>query len=169
MLPTLIQQYRRWFDYEQDSHRKVLASLATVPEANRDSQPYLKALELVAHLIAARRIWLHRIDPAHERPTAIFPIGVALEGLTAGLEAMERDWSTYLDRLTDAELDRTLNYQTTEGDWYRQSIVDILTQLYGHSHYHRGQIASLVRVAGGEPAKTDFVYWVREPAKPPSA
>ena len=31
MLPTLVEQYRRWFEYEKDSHRKVLASLETGP------------------------------------------------------------------------------------------------------------------------------------------
>jgi len=32
MIPTLIEQYRRWFEYEKDSHRKVLASLESERE-----------------------------------------------------------------------------------------------------------------------------------------
>jgi uncharacterized damage-inducible protein DinB len=49
-------------------------------------------------------------------------------------------------------------------------VEDILAQLFGHSSYHRGQIAMLVRAAGGEPAVTDLIYWCREgvPAVPPS-
>ena len=31
-----------------------------------------------------------------------------------------------------------------------------------HSWYHRGQIATLVRALGAEPAVTDFVFWSRE-------
>ncbi len=46
-------------------------------------------------------------------------------------------------------------------------VADVLTQLHGHSLYHRGQIASLVRAAGGEPAKTDFIFWSRESVPPP--
>jgi uncharacterized damage-inducible protein DinB len=46
----------------------------------------------------------------------------------------------------------------------RNSIEDILTQLFGHSCYHRGQIAQLLRSIGAEPAVTDFVFWTREPA-----
>ena len=42
------------------------------------------------------------------------------------------------------------------------TLLAILTQLYGHSLYHRGQIAMLVKQAGGQPAMTDFVYWCRE-------
>ena len=45
-------------------------------------------------------------------------------------------------------------------------IEDILAQLFGHSWYHRGQIALLVRAAGGEPAVTDLIYWSREAVAP---
>jgi uncharacterized damage-inducible protein DinB len=169
MNTTLVDQFRRWFEYEKDSHRKVLESLETVPEDGRASEPYRKALNLVAHLVAARRIWLHRLDPKFERPAAIFPTGAARAGLLADFEAMERDWAGYFGPLTDADLERVFTYPTTEGDWYRTGLADILTQLYGHSHYHRGQIGSLVRAAGGEPARTDFISWVREPAEPPAS
>jgi uncharacterized damage-inducible protein DinB len=169
MVTTLVDQYRRWFEYEKDSHRKVLESLETVPEDGRSSEPYQKALNLTAHLVAARRIWLHRLEPAVERPAAIFPTGVAREGLRADFEAIERAWSDYLGALTDADLARVFTYRTTEGDWYSTALADVLTQLYGHSHYHRGQIASLVRAAGGRPAMTDFIFWVREQAEPPAS
>ena len=33
-----------------------------------------------------------------------------------------------------------------------------------HSAYHRGQVAAAVREAGGKPAATDLVVWVRQPA-----
>jgi uncharacterized damage-inducible protein DinB len=167
MPPTLVDQYRRWFDYEKDSHRKVLESLETVPEEGRASEQYQKALNLMGHLLAARRTWLHRLEPSHERPAAIFPTGVKRDGLLADFEAMERDWADYLGWLTDPDLDRVFTYRTTEGVEYRSILADVLTQLYGHSHYHRGQIASLVRAAGGQPAITDFIFWTRTEAEAP--
>ncbi len=169
MTSTLADQYRRWFEYEKESHRKVLESLGTVPEDARASEPYLKALNLTGHLVAARRMWLHRLEPTFEKPAAIFPTGVPLEALPAEFAAIARDWTDYLGSLTDADLQRDFTYRTTEGTWYRTALGDILTQLYGHSHYHRGQIATLVRAAGGQPAMTDFIFWVREPAEPPIA
>ncbi len=53
MLPTLVEQYRRWFEYEKDSHRKVLDSLETVPAENRGSEPFQKAMRLMGHIVAA--------------------------------------------------------------------------------------------------------------------
>jgi uncharacterized damage-inducible protein DinB len=54
-------------------------------------------------------------------------------------------------------------YQSYEGPRFRSTIEDILTRLFGHSWYHRGQIAMLLRSIGAEPAVTDFVFWAREP------
>jgi uncharacterized damage-inducible protein DinB len=168
MPPTLVDQYRRWFEYEKDAHRKAIASLEGVPEEGRTSESYRKALSLMGHLLAARRMWLHRLEPSHERPAAIFPTDVRLEDLPAAFEAMERDWDGYLGTLTDPDLDRVLNYRMLDGVEYRSVLADILTQLFGHSNYHRGQIASLVRIAGGQPAITDFIFWTRqEVGKPP--
>jgi uncharacterized damage-inducible protein DinB len=167
MTPTLLDQYRRWFEYEKDSHRKVLESLDAVPEADRSSEPYQKALSIMGHVIAARQMWLHRMDPAFERPAELFPTSLTRDDLAARLATMERGWTDRFARLTEPELQRSFTYRATEGDWYRSTIYDVLTQLYGHSLYHRGQIASLVRAAGGQPAQTDFIFWVREPVEPP--
>ncbi len=61
------------------------------------------------------------------------------------------------------ELARVFEYQSYEGPRFRNTIEEILTQLFGHSWYHRGQIAQLIRSVGAEPAVTDFVFWAREP------
>ena len=89
--------------------------------------------------------------------------------VVAELEVIERNWSDYFGRLDEPELERTFDYLTSEGTRFRSVVADILTQLYGHSFYHRGQIASLVRAAGGEPAKTDFIFWTRESIAPPAS
>jgi uncharacterized damage-inducible protein DinB len=167
MTPTFVERYRRWFECEKDMHRKVLESLETVPEEGRSSEPYRKAVNLMGHIAAARRTWLHRIDPTIDRPAAIFPTDVTLEGVRPELEAVERAWTDYLGRLTDEEATRSISYRTSEGAWYRSAVADVLMQTYGHSLYHRGQIATLVRAAGGQPAMTDFIFWTREAAEPP--
>ncbi len=170
MLPTLVQQYPRWFEYEKDTHRQVLASLETVPEDGRSSEPFQKAVNIMGHIIAARRMWLYRFEPSSfERPAELFPTAATRDGLVAELATMERDWSDYFGRLDEPELARAFDYVTSEGMKFRSVVVDVLTQLYGHSLYHRGQIASLVRAAGGEPARTDFIFWTRESIASPNA
>jgi uncharacterized damage-inducible protein DinB len=78
---------------------------------------------------------------------------------------MHREWDDYLAGLDDTELARVFEYRALEGDRFRNRVEDILTQLFGHSWYHRGQVAALIRELGGEPAATDYVFWVREPVE----
>jgi uncharacterized damage-inducible protein DinB len=162
MTHSLTDNYRRWFDYEKDSHAKVLSSLATVPAEARSSESFQKAVDLLAHIAAARRMWLFRFGVAGDNAD-LFPRKVAWQDLPELIGKMEAAWSDYLSSLDDAELGRVFEYTSYEGARFRGRVEDILTQLFGHSLYHRGQIASLVRAMGGEPAVTDFVFWSREP------
>ena len=161
MNDSLIARYRRWFDYEKDSHRKVLDSLNAVSKEQRESEEFRKAVYLMGHIVAARRMWLFRFGVIKEN-AELFPGEIRLNELPAQIEEMEMLWSQYLSQLNDAELRRVFEYQSYEGNRFRNTIEEILTQLFGHSWYHRGQIAQLVRSIGAEPAVTDFVFWARE-------
>ena len=163
MANDLVSRYRRWFDYERDAHAKVVRSLESVPPARRDCPEYRRAVTLLAHVAAARQLWLCRLGEHHKMPASFFPEDVDLSSLVAELRVIEERWIDYLGKLTDRDLDRTFEYQSLDAGRFRNTIADILTQLFGHSWYHRGQIAILVRAAGGEPAVTDLVYWCREP------
>jgi uncharacterized damage-inducible protein DinB len=162
MPSSFVAQYRRWFDYEKYAHAKVLASLESVPNEHRTVPEYQKALTILAHIAAARQLWLYRLGLLKEGVTDFFPTGLTLADVASRLNQAQVAWSQYLDRLQDADLDRAFTYEALDGGRFRSRIEDILAQLFGHSWYHRGQIASLVKQAGGEPAITDFVYWTRE-------
>jgi uncharacterized damage-inducible protein DinB len=155
-------RYRRWFDYEKDAHAKVLASFDAMPEDQRATPEYQKAVSLFAHMMLARRLWLYRFGILAEGPREFFPQNVGLDTVKEMAEEMHAAWSAYFERLDEAELARVFEYRSLEGPRFRNRIEDILTQLFGHSWYHRGQIALLLRQAGGEPAVTDFVFWSRE-------
>ncbi len=76
---------------------------------------------------------------------------------------MQAAWSAYLAKLDDAALARAITYQSMDSGRFENTVEEVLTQLFGHSWYHRGQIASAVRALGEEPAVTDFIYWARRP------
>ena len=157
-----IDRYRRWFEYEQDSHAKTLDSLNAVPASLRQSAEFRKAVYLMGHIVAARRMWLFRFGVVKEN-AELFPEETRIEDLTTQLSEMEKSWSQYLSQIDDTDLARVFEYQSYEGLRFRNTIEDILTQLFGHSWYHRGQIAMLLCSIRAEPAVTDFVFWAREP------
>jgi uncharacterized damage-inducible protein DinB len=166
-MTMLADRYRRWFAYEKDAHEKTLRSLETVPAERRAEPGYQKAMTLLGHLVAARRLWLHRLGVRPSGPRALsefFP-AITLDELAEQLADMHAEWDDYLSSLDESEIGRVFEYRALEGDRFRNRVEDILTQLFGHSWYHRGQIAALVRESGGKPAATDFVFWVREPVE----
>ena len=164
MSKNLSDRYRRWFDYEKDSHARTIASLQAVPSELRDGDAFRKAVYLMGHIIAARQMWLFRLGITAGN-AELFPKEVTLVQVTEQISEMETLWSEYLLRIDDAELERVVEYQSYEGPRFRNSVEEIFTQLFGHSWYHRGQIAQLIRSIGAEPAVTDFVFWAREPVE----
>src|SRR4051794_16318454 len=162
MATVHLAEYLRWFEYEKQSHAKVIDSLLAVPDSKRSSPEFQKAVDLMAHVIAARRMWLYRFGVLPDSPS-LFATDATLEEVSASLTAMESAWESYLARIDDAELARPFEYRSLDGKQFRNAVHDVLTQLFGHSLYHRGQIAALVRSLGCEPAVTDFIYWTREP------
>jgi uncharacterized damage-inducible protein DinB len=162
MSAKMADRYRRWFEYEKDAHQKVLQSIHATADAERAAPSFQKAVDLFAHVLAARRLWLFRFGAAEEPPPELFPQGVSTEAIAALAQEMHEAWSAYFDRLDEAEAARVFEYNSLDGPRYLNSVEDILTQLFGHSWYHRGQIALLLRSVGAEPAPTDFVFWCRE-------
>lgn len=156
-------RYRRWYDYEHDAHAKVVQSLESVPVPGRSSADYRRALAIFAHTIAARRMWLGRLGVLAPLTGPLFPAEVDLAQVLELSGEVELAWSGWLARLDDTSLESWFEYQSLDAGRFRSRIDDVLAQLFGHSWYHRGQIAMLVRAAGGEPAITDLIYWCREP------
>lgn len=163
MSRILIDQSIRWLEYEQDAHTKTLASLAAIPAAKQAEPEFKKAIRIMAHLAVARHKWMVRFGRALELHTTFFPDNWTLETLAAELAASHQLWEGYLASLEDdVELGEYFEYVSSDAGPCRSQIGDVVTQLFCHSGYHRGQIAMLVKILGGEPAETDFIYWSRE-------
>jgi uncharacterized damage-inducible protein DinB len=169
MSVTPAARFRRLFEYERASHAKVLAALRAVPEDRRSTLAFQKAVDLLAHVVAARRMWLARFGVAAAPAGGLEPTGTTLADLGPRLDDMHERWTSYLAGLSDEGVARVFEYRSLDAGWFRNTIDDVLTQLYGHSLYHRAQIATLLRALGCEPPITDYIYWAREPIAEPTA
>jgi uncharacterized damage-inducible protein DinB len=86
---------------------------------------------------------------------------LTLEECASAIEDLRRRWADLLDNLTPEKLVGDLTYLSLKGIEYRTPIQDVLMHLVLHSAYHRGQVAAAVREAGGNPAATDYVVYLR--------
>jgi uncharacterized damage-inducible protein DinB len=137
--------------------------LEGVPAEGRASASFQKALNTFAHIVGARLVWLHRFGAAPAL-APLFDENVDLSSLRPSHERMCRMWRAWLRDATDEGIAGRFSYRSYDGDRFTSTYEEILTQLFGHSWYHRGQIASLVKQCGGTPAITDYVFFTRVPA-----
>lgn len=161
-----VAQFRGWLAYEDDAHAKTLASLRGVPADRRAAPEYVRACGLMAHTVLVRRIWLDRMNGGGPYTGVPFPDGTDLDRIAADWQAIYADWNAFLADLTDEGLGRAFDYSGLFGGRFRSRVGDVLPHLFTHSAYHRGQIALLVKQAGGTPALTDFIYHNRETLEP---
>jgi uncharacterized damage-inducible protein DinB len=168
-MKSLADRFRKWYEYERDCNAKSLEMLASVPAERRTVPEFQKAVDRMAHLVAARRRWLYRLGCLPEAPGP-FPSGTDLAELPTLVADTEAAWVAYLSRLDDGELARMLEWEANDGRRYRWDVEGVLTQVFGHAWYHRGQIAQLVAKLGGKAVDTDYIFWAKlapvEPAAP---
>lgn len=118
-------------------------------------------LRLLAHVLAAERVWLLRLRREDAAGEAIWPT-LSLPELERLAERNVDELQRFVAPLDQEALNAVCTYQNSQGTEFHTSIGDILTHLFMHGAYHRGQIAAAIRSAGGQPVNTDFITWVRE-------
>lgn len=157
---SFAERFRHWYEYEKDCNAKALQMLQSVPAAARASATFKEAVGKMAHLVAARHMWLFRLGVVADCPESWWP-HTTLEQLPAVIEQVQERWTAYLARLTDADIAAEFTCAGSDGRRYRWRLLDLLTQVFGHAWYHRGQIAMLVKDLGGKPVDTDYIFWDR--------
>lgn len=155
----LVDRYRLWYEYERDCNAKIVGMLRSVPRDQVDTKAYRRAVELFDHLLTARIIWLNRLGGCTNKPGEWFPKGATLDELVEKQEETEELWTRYLSQLTDEGLAQTFRYSVQDGRTFEWKLEHLLTQVFGHAWYHRGQIALLIDQIGGVTPDTDFIFW----------
>lgn len=156
--PSYISRFRLWYEYERNSNAKIVQMLESVPADARTSPQFSRAVGKAAHLAAARHMWLHRLGLCADKPDGWFP-AATLEQLPALFADIEQRWVAYLAKLDERDVLADVTWIGFDGKRRRYPLLDLLTQIFGHGWYHRGQIATLVKDLGGQPVDADFIFW----------
>ena len=155
----MIERYREWYEHEKDCDAKMIAMIESVPHDKRADERFARAVQLAHHLAACRENWLDRMANGSKDQTDWWPKGQSHEALSARFAKLEAQWTEYLATITDDDLERDFEFPDGDGVWYRWSIEGQIVQLVGHAFYHRGQIAMLDEMLGGETDDTDYLFW----------
>jgi uncharacterized damage-inducible protein DinB len=148
-----LRYFARLFEHDSWANAETLRSL----EAARAPA---RAVRWLAHIVGAEHLWLARLR--QEAPTVSVWPDIDLDGCAVRLEELAGLWPGYLAELEEEDLDDGRAYRNTRGEFWTNTVGEILTHTAMHSAYHRGQIASAVREAGAIPAYTDFIHALRQ-------
>src|SRR5579862_5454203 len=147
-------------------HHKAYANASLLSAIRRnDRAAHDEALRtLLHHIILANRFWLlsclgqpFAIEEESRIPGSLDV--VARKYLTT--HSQEWEW---ISHATDADVARSLEGPLIPGS--RCSVAQAVMQVCMHSHGHRAQCATRLRLLGGTPPATDFIVWLKERADP---
>jgi uncharacterized damage-inducible protein DinB len=149
-----VAHFRRLFAYDDWANRETLGLL----QARAD--PPQRSLELLAHIVSAKRLWLDRILGTRQT-MPVWPDFRSDQYAQQVQESASR-WADYLSQKTEPELEEKISYQNTIGESFSSRIDDIMMHVSAHGAYHRGQVAADMRAHGLTPAYTDFIHSIRQ-------
>lgn len=138
------------------ANARMLATISGHADAATDRE----ILELLHHILISNRFWLlnivgQRFDLEREQARP-----AALDALSDGYVATQRDEEAWIAQASPVDLERILVSEFIPGG--RFTVAQALVQVCMHSQGHRSQLAKMLRRHGATPPMTDFILWLRE-------
>lgn len=154
-----LYQYNRW------ANQQAFDAVAALPPEQyvrdlKNSFPSVR--DTLTHVVAAEWIWLERcrgVSPKALPGPERFP---DLPSLRMVWQKLDGEREVFLGVLAPELLAVPLRYVNTRGETYAYPLWQVLAHVVNHSTYHRGQITTMLRQLGAEPAATDLLLYYDE-------
>lgn len=142
-------------NYDRFANLQILDSMMAT------NQP-LKAVQLMAHLLAAQQIWLKRCKRLPAPGGPLWPDWPATE-FEAMIESNHSEWISFLEQISEDDFGKTVIYKNLKGDDFENSLADIIAHLINHGTHHRAQIGQQLKFVGLDKLPvTDYIFYLRE-------
>src|SRR5258706_15847399 len=155
---------RNFFAFVRWANRTILESVAAALTPEEYGRPiggsFGSVQGTLVHLSGADWVWLERF---HARSPRAMPAGyelLDLEALAQKWREVETGQDAYIAGLTQARMAEPLSYVSFAGDSFTRELGDALLHLANHGTYHRGQVATLMRMLGHTATPTDYLRFI---------
>jgi uncharacterized damage-inducible protein DinB len=166
------EDIRQLYDYNAWANRRAMeAAAALTPEQFTKplGSSFSSVRDTLAHIYGAEWLWLERFQGRS-------PASLPDVNQFANLASLRERWLEqearllgFVRGLTQAELDRVMEYKTLKFGVYQNPLWQSMQHLVNHGTYHRGQVTTLLRQLGAQPILTDLMHFYRERATAASA
>jgi uncharacterized damage-inducible protein DinB len=148
-------------DYQRWATTKTLDSVAKLSDEqlHRDlGSSFNSVFETLVHLFGADRAWLGRLtgqNPSRPNPSEYS----SLAALREAWEVVLDGWKTEVTKRENPK--QMIQYKSYDGAPFSSSLEEIVKHVVNHGTYHRGQVAAMQRMLGGEAVGTDLIGFYR--------
>jgi len=160
-----VHDLQTMLDYHYWARDRLLDALEplTSEQFNRDTGSSFKSIrETMVHIYAAEWAWYSRWQgnsPTALLPSDQFPDPASLRRAWSELEAKMRE---FLEGLGEDGIARALDYKLLSGHGGSSPFWQMLQHVVNHASYHRGQVTTMLRQIGAQPAKPmDMIAFYR--------
>ncbi|MCB1060295.1 MAG: hypothetical protein KDB65_08685 [Calditrichaeota bacterium] len=142
-------------NYNTWANNEVVESLRSCPEVPRD------AVIRLSHILENNWYVLDIID---EQDLSKWDADrdYTIDECIAEIPKIDAAYKKLLGELKDEQLEYSVRFTDVAGRNVERRISELIFHTFDHCSHHRGQIAMIVREAGGEPAQTWYNRWIRE-------
>jgi len=158
---------RELYDYNHWANQRVLSAMTPLTNdmfTRNMGNSFASLRETLAHILGAEWIWLERWlgrSPKALLSASDFP---TLQALQRRWAAVRLDQNQYIQTLVPDRLNDDVSYTNTRGERYSYALWRQMLHVINHSSYHRGQVTTLLRQMGAEPAGTDLLVYYDQAA-----
>lgn len=146
--------YNYW---ARDRQLKVCATLTEDKFKHPLGGSFSSLRDTLVHMVAVERLWLERwrgkTPQSLLRPEE-FP---TLPSVQQYWYEVEREMREYMSNLNEEVIEQSVTCVSTRGHTWTYTLWRMMLHLLNHQSYHRGQVTTLLRQLGVQPAKVDFL------------
>ena len=140
------------------------ASLLKAIRQHEDAREDAELRKLLHHIILANRYWLFLIRglpfALEEESQVPESLGTLID-VYRDTHALEIEW---IGQASESDLQGRVETPFMPGHSY--SVSEALMQVCLHSHGHRAQCSTRLRLLGGTPPNMDFILWLQDRPEP---
>ncbi len=156
----LLLDYHYW---ARDRILDAVSQISTEEFTTPRGSSFSSIRDTLAHTYVAEWAWYSRwqgTSPTEFPELAQF---ADVPSLTTVWTELEQQVRGFVEPLTDADMTRVIAYRLFSGTSAASPIWQMVQHVVNHATYHRGQVTTMLRQAGAQPAKSmDLITFYRE-------